>query len=100
MITILISATFRGEALIRGGTYFNVDTQKRGSYWREALISYLRLGTYQTIVNVTETCVSTTNVTETGVSDCRKLITTFMKSYISRLKPKNVHYRSYKNLSE
>ena len=39
-----------------------------------------------------------TNVTETGVSDCHKLITTFMKCYISRLKPKNVHYRSYKNL--
>ena len=39
-----------------------------------------------------------TNVTETGVSDCHKLILTFMKSYISRLKPKNVHYRSYKNL--
>ena len=35
-----------------------------------------------------------TNVTETGVSDCHKLILTFMKSYISRLKPKNVHYRS------
>ena len=41
-----------------------------------------------------------TNVTETGVSDCHKLITTFMKSYISRLKPKNVHYRSYKNFNE
>ena len=40
------------------------------------------------------------NVTETGVSDCHKLITTFMKSYISRLKPKNVHYRSYKNFNE
>ena len=31
------------------------------------------------------------NVTETGVSDCHKLTTAFMKSYISRLKPKNVH---------
>ena len=41
-----------------------------------------------------------TNVTETGVSDCHKLITTFMKSYIFRLKPKNVHYRSYKNFNE
>ena len=40
------------------------------------------------------------NVTDTGVSDCHKLITTFMKCYISRLKPKNVHYRSYKNLSK
>ena len=41
-----------------------------------------------------------TNVTETDVSDCHKLITTFMKSYIFRLKPKNVHYRSYKNFNE
>ena len=41
-----------------------------------------------------------TNVTETGVSDCHKLITTFMKSYIFRLKPKDVHYRSYKNFNE
>ena len=36
-----------------------------------------------------------TNVIETGVSDCHKLITTFIKSHISRLKPQNVHYHSY-----
>ena len=41
-----------------------------------------------------------TNVTETVVSDGNKLITTFMKSCISRLKPKNVHYHSYKNFNE
>ena len=41
-----------------------------------------------------------TTVTETGVSNCHKLITTFMKSYIFRLKPKNAHYRSYKNFNE
>ena len=41
-----------------------------------------------------------TTVTETGVSNCHKLITTFMKSYIFRLKPKNVHYCSYKNFNE
>ena len=40
-----------------------------------------------------------TNVTETGVSDCHKFIITLMESYISRLKPKNVHYRSYKNFN-
>ena len=38
-----------------------------------------------------------TIVTECGVNDCQKRITTFMKSDISRLKPRNVHYRSYKN---
>ena len=41
-----------------------------------------------------------TNVTEAGVSDCHKLITTFMKSHISRLKPRHVHYRSYKHFNE
>ena len=41
-----------------------------------------------------------TNVTETGVSDCHKLITTFMKSHISRRKPRNTHYRSYKYFNE
>ena len=41
-----------------------------------------------------------TNVTETGVSDCNKLITTFMKSCISRIKPKNFHYHSCKNFNE
>ena len=40
-----------------------------------------------------------TNVTETGVSDCHKFTITLMESYISRLKPKNVHYRSYKNFN-
>ena len=37
-----------------------------------------------------------TNVTETGVSHCHKLITTFMKSYISRLL--KVHYCKFENL--
>ena len=41
-----------------------------------------------------------TNVTETGVRDCQKLITTFMKYSISRLRQKNIHYRSYKNFNE
>ena len=44
-------------------------------------------------------CFRITNVTETGVSDSHKLIT-FMKSHISRLKPQNVHYRSYKYFNE
>ena len=40
-----------------------------------------------------------TNVTETGVSDCNKLIKTYMKYYISRPKLKNVHYCSCKNFT-
>ena len=41
-----------------------------------------------------------TNVTETGVSDCHELITTFMKSHISRLKPQNVYYCNCKCFNE
>ena len=41
-----------------------------------------------------------TNTTETGLSDCHKLISSFMKSYISRLKPKTTFYRNNKNFDE
>ena len=40
------------------------------------------------------------NTTETGLSDCHKLISSFMKSYISCLKPKTIFYRNYKNFGE
>ena len=41
-----------------------------------------------------------TSVTETGLSDYHRLITTFMKSYFSRLKPKIIHYRNFKRFDE
>ena len=41
-----------------------------------------------------------TNTTQTGLSDCHKLISSFIKSYISRLKPKTIFYRNYKNFDE
>ena len=41
-----------------------------------------------------------TNTTETVLSDCHKLISSFMQSYISRLKPKTIYYRNYKNFDE
>ena len=41
-----------------------------------------------------------TNTTERGLSDCDKLILSFMKSYISRLKPKIIFYGNYKNFDE
>ena len=40
------------------------------------------------------------NTTERGLNDCHKLISSFMKSYISRLKPKTIFYRNYKNFGE
>ena len=41
-----------------------------------------------------------TNNTETGLSDCYKLISSFMKSYISRFKPKTIFYRNHKNFDK
>ena len=41
-----------------------------------------------------------TSVTETGLSDCHRLITTFIKSHFSRLKPKIIHYRNFKRFDE
>ena len=36
-----------------------------------------------------------TSVTETGLSDYHRLITTFMKPHFSRFKPEIIHYRSF-----
>ena len=41
-----------------------------------------------------------TSVTETGLSDYHRLITTSMKSHFSRLKPKIIHYRNFKRSDE
>ena len=41
-----------------------------------------------------------TNTTEAGLSDCQKLISSFIKFYISRLNPKTIFYRNYKNFDE
>ena len=41
-----------------------------------------------------------TSTTETGLSDCHKLITTFMRSFVSRLKPKIIFFRNYKKFEE
>ena len=41
-----------------------------------------------------------TSTTGTGLSDCHKLITTFMRSFVSRLKPKIIFFRNYKKFDE
>ena len=38
-----------------------------------------------------------TSVTETGLSDYHRLITTFIKSHFSRLEPKIIHYLTLKD---
>ena len=41
-----------------------------------------------------------TFVSETGLSDYHKMITTFFKLYFSRLRPKVITYRNYKKCGE
>ena len=41
-----------------------------------------------------------TKVKATGLSDLRKLISTFLRSHFSRLKPKKIYYRNYKKFNE
>ena len=41
-----------------------------------------------------------TSVTDTGLRDYHRLITTFINSHFSRLKPKIIHYRNFKRFDE
>ena len=45
-------------------------------------------------------CFQKTKVTETGLSDFHKLISTFLRSHFSRLKLKAIYYRNYKKFNE
>ena len=47
-----------------------------------------------------ESCFQKAKVTETGLSDFNKLISTFLRSQFCRLKPKKISYRNFKNLNE
>ena len=39
-----------------------------------------------------------TSTTETGLSNCHKLLSTFMRSFVSLLKPKNILFQNYKKV--
>ena len=41
-----------------------------------------------------------TRTTETGIDDYHKLISAFLKSHYTHLKPKIIYYRNYKNYDE
>ena len=41
-----------------------------------------------------------TKATETGLSDCNRLISTFLRSQFCRLKSKKIYYRNFKNFTE
>ena len=56
--------------------------------------------TIDLILTNKENCSQKTKVTETGLSDFHKLISTFLRSHFSRLKPKAIYYRNYKKINE
>ena len=56
--------------------------------------------TIDLILTNKENCSQKTKVTETGLSDLHKLISTFLRSHFSRLQPKAIYYRNYKKINE
>ena len=45
-------------------------------------------------------CFQNTVISETGLSDCHKLVTTVFRSAFIKLTPKNVRYISYKTFNK
>ena len=45
-------------------------------------------------------CFQHRYVTETGLSDFHKMISTFFKAKITRLKLRKIHYKNYKNFDK
>ena len=52
------------------------------------------------VLTNTGNCFQKQKVTETGLSNFHKLISTFLRSHFSRLKPKAIYYRNYKKFNE
>ena len=55
--------------------------------------------TIDLILTNKESCFQKTKVTETGLSDFHRLISTFLRSQFCRLKPKKISYRKFKNFN-
>ena len=56
--------------------------------------------TIELILTKKESYFQKTKVTETGLSDFHKLISTFLRSQFCRLKPEKIYYRNFKNFNE
>ena len=93
----------------------NIDTKSKKSIGYKELSSFIDLYNLSNLIK-TPTChfkdsstsidiiltsksrrFFNSNSFELGISDCHSLITTFLRSKISRLKPKSITYRSCKN---
>ena len=72
---------------------FNIDVNKT-----EVSTCYIKINESTIYLLLTNTRMSfrMTNITESGLSDCHKLISLFIKSYISRLnqKPKTLRQKN------
>ena len=96
---------------------FNIDVTKKGTEFDKLdefcdLFNLTNLVTSPTCFTKTHkstidliltnkgNCFQKTKVTETGLSDFHKLISTFLRSHFSRLKPKAIYYRNYKKFNE
>ena len=94
--------------------YFNIDVKRKGNGYRkleEFCDMFSLTNLVDTDTRVTNSHKSTIDLiltnkprffqknvaTETGLSGLDKLVSTFFKSHYSRLKPKIVYYRNYKN---
>ena len=116
LTTSLSKTKLKYENLLIMGD-FNIDTKSKG-------LGYDKLDEFYDLFNLTnliksETCFTKnhkslidlfltntplsfqkTHVSETGLSDYHKLITTFFKINFSRLRPKVLSYRNYKKFIE
>ena len=114
LTTSLSKAILKYENLLIMGD-FNIDMKIKA--W--GMINLMNFVTYFTNLIKSDTCFTKhhksltdlfltntplsfqeTHVSETGLCDYHKLITTFFKANFSRLRPKVLSYRNYKNFIE
>ena len=84
---------------------FDIDVNGFGS-GKDKLDEFCNLFDLTNLVREVTCCTNRSNsfqktcTTETGVSDYHKCISTIFKSHYSKLKPKVIHYRNYKDFHD
>ena len=67
---------------------------------KEASITKALKSTIDLILTNKPLSFQSSSVIETGISDHHKLIATFFKSHFTRLNPKTLYYRNFKNFDD
>ena len=67
---------------------------------KETCIIKVHKSTIALILSKKPLSFQSSSVIETGLSDHQKLIATFVKSHFTRLNPKTVYYRNFKNFDD